>query len=187
MKVDRENLAAVRQCFANTALSHKVQEVAAERKEKRITWFKILNIVVVGAVLTLFVTQAIFPDQHILAYVGAGLTVAEIILMISHLTFGIEQEAVAHKNSALKYMALRDRYKSFMADIIQGTLAGDELARKRDDLLREYQMISDLALQTSEDDYHKAMKKLKLVEDGQNVWSDEQVNSLLPKELRATK
>jgi hypothetical protein len=187
MKVDRENLAAVRQCFANAGLSHKVQEVAAERKEKRITRFKVLNIVVVAAVLGLFVTQSIFPNQHILAYIGAGLTVAEIVLMLSHLTFGIEQEVVAHKNSALKYMALRDRYKSFVADIIRVILTEDELMRKRDDLLREYQMVSDLALQTSEDDYHTAMKRLKLVEDGQNVWSDEQVNSLLPKELRVTK
>jgi len=184
MKVDRENLAAVRQCFANAALSHKVQEVAAERQEKRITWFKSLNIVVVGAVLGLFVAQGIFPDQHILAYIGAGLTVAEIVLMISHLTFGIEQEAVAHKNSALKYMSLRDRYKSFMVDIVQGALTGGELARMRDDLLREYQMVSDLALQTSEDDYHEAMRRMKLVEDGQNVWSEKQINSLLPKELR---
>jgi hypothetical protein len=107
--------------------------------------------------------------------------------MVSHLTFGIEQEVVAHKNSALKYMALRDRYKSFIADIIRGALTKDALARKRDDLLREYQMISDLALQTSEDDYHMAMGRLKLVEDDQNVWSDEQINSLLPLELQPTR
>jgi hypothetical protein len=72
-------------------------------------------------------------------------------------------------------------------DIIRGVTSGDGLSHKRDDLLREYQMISELALQTSEDDYHKAMKRLKLVEDGQNAWSDEQINSLLPKELRSTK
>lgn len=187
MKIDKENLAAVRQCFANAALSHKVQEVAAECKGRRITWFKVLTIVATGAVLGVFAAQLANPDNHALAPIGAGVTIADIILLITHLTFGIEQEVVAHKNSALKYMSLRDRYKSLIADIIRGALSGEELAKKRDDLLHEYQMISDLALQTSEDDYHKAMEKLKLVEDGQNVWSDEQINSLLPKELRVTK
>lgn len=184
MKLDRENLATVRQCFANAVLSHKVQEVAAERKERRVARFKCGNIIMVSAVLLLFIAQSMAPSNHVLAYVGAGLTAAEIILLIVQLSFGIEQEVVTHKNSALEYMSLRDRYKSFMADVIRGSLTAKELIGKRYELLSQYQMISKLALQTSEDDYHKAMAKLKLTEDGQNVWSDAQIDSLLPKELR---
>jgi hypothetical protein len=104
MKIDRENLAAVRQCCANAVLSHKVQEVAAERKGRHITWFKIGNIAMLAAVLILFIVQTGHPANHILAFIGAGLTAAGIILLIIQLTFGIEQEVVAHKNSALKYM-----------------------------------------------------------------------------------
>lgn len=187
MKVDKENLAVVRQAFANAAFSHKVQEMAVERKEGRITKFKALNIGLIGAVLAIFVIQSFVPGNQVLAYIGAGLTAAEIIILLSHLTFGVEQEVVAHKNSALKYMALRDRYKSFIADMMRGALDSMEIARMRDDLLREYQMISDLSIQTNEHDYSRAMTKLKLVEDDQNVWSDKQIDSLLPKELRLVK
>ena len=70
---------------------------------------------------------------------------------------------------------------------MKGTISKDEIERKRDELLREYQMIADLSLQTSIKDYQKAMKSLKLTEDDENVWSDKQVDSLLPKELRLTK
>ena len=49
-KIDQENLAIVRQYFANTVLSHKTQEMAVERKGRRITIFKILNIVVIALV-----------------------------------------------------------------------------------------------------------------------------------------
>jgi len=187
MKIDKENLAVVRQAFANAGFSHKVQEMAVERKEKRINVFKVLNIAVIAAVLLIFIVQSFVPDNLILAYIGAGLTAAEIVILISHLTFGVEQEAVAHKNSALKYMSLRDRYKSFIADIMSSVLKESEIARTRDDFLKEYQMISDLSLQTSDTDYRSAMMKLKLVEDNQNVWSDKQIDSLLPKELRIVK
>lgn len=186
-KVDRENLAIVRQCFANTVLSHKTHEMAVERKSRRITIFKILNIVVIALVLTIFVVQAMWVNNPILGYIGAGLTAAEIVLLISHLTFGTESDTTAHKNSALKYMSLRDRYKPLVADLMKGTISKDEIEHKRDELLREYQMIADLSLQTSIKDYQKAMKSLKLTEDDENVWSDKQVDSLLPKELRLTK
>lgn len=186
-KVDRENLAIVRQYFANTVLSHKTQEMAVERKGRRITIFKILNIVVIALVLSIFVIQAMWVNNPILGYIGAGLTAAEIVLLISHLTFGAESDTTAHKNSALKYMSLRDRYKPFIADLMKGMVDKEEVERRRDDLLREYQMIADLSLQTSAKDYQKAMKSLKLVEDDENVWSDKQVDSLLPKELRLTR
>ena len=187
MKIDKENLAMARQAFTNAAFSHKVQEVAAERKEKRIVAFKILNICVIAAVLFLFLLQTIIDSSPVLAYIGAGLTVSEIVLLISQLTFGIEREVMAHKNSALKYMSLRDRYKSFLADMIRGVLGENELTGMRDNLLSEYQMISDLSIQTSDVDYNNAMKKLKLVANDQNVWSDKQIDSLLPKELRIAK
>lgn len=183
MKSQPQNLAVIRQAFANAAFSHKVQEMAAERKEKRITLFKILNVVFIAVVLVIFVIQSFIPNNPILTYIGAGLTAAEIVIWVSHLTFAIEQEVVAHKNSALKYMALRDRYKTFLADVMQSALKPTGIARQRDSLLSEYQMISDLSIQTNGKDYDNAMKKLNLIPDNKNVWSDKQINSLLPKEL----
>ncbi len=177
------NLALVRQNFANAAFSHKVHEMAAERKEQNANVFKILNVVLISVVLLLFIAQAANPSNAIFSYIGSGLTAAEIILLIVQLTFSVEQEIVLHKNSALKYMALRDHYKELIADIMSGKIVDNQAVEMRSNLLREYQTISDMALQTSKDDYNKAMSRLKLKADGQNVWSDRQINSLIPKEL----
>jgi len=183
MAVNTVNLAIVRQNFANAAFSHKVHEMAVERKEYKSTMFKILNVCLIASVMLLFVAQTIWSSSLIISYIGAGLTAAEVILVITQLSFSVESEVTAHKNTALKYMDLRERYKLLLADIINGDQSGTIVVR-RTELLHEYQTISDLALQTNSQDYKLAMERLKLKEDKHNVWSDKQIDSLLPKELR---
>src|SRR6266702_5502298 len=185
MSVDKKNLAIVRQSFTNAAFTHKTHEMAAERKENRSIIFKILHLTLITLVLGLLVTQTIIPTNLIFSYIGAGLTGAEIALLIIHLSFNIESEIVSHKNTALKYMGLRDRYKVLIADVLRDAFSPSEIVRRRDDLLREYQTISDLALQTNQKDYDNAMSHLKIKEDQQNIWSDKQIDGLLPKELRS--
>jgi hypothetical protein len=184
MAIDKTNLALVRQSFANTAFSHKVHEMAAERKGRIALYFKVQNIVLISAALALFILQTMNPTSPIFSYLGAGLTAGEIIAVIVQLSFGMEAAVVAHKNTALKYMSLRDRYKLLLADLLNDNGSSVVRVQKRDELLREYQTVSDLALQSSQKDYHKAFKRLKLKEDKQNVWSDKQIDSLLPKNLR---
>ncbi|MBL8122413.1 SLATT domain-containing protein [Candidatus Saccharibacteria bacterium] len=184
MKLRKSNLSIVRQNFANAAFSHKVHEMAAERKERKSNIFRVVNVILVAIVMLLFVFQALNPTNNTFSYIGAGLTAAEIIFLIVQLSFGVEREIVSHKNSALKYMALRDRYKELIADITVSALPDAQAVQLRSTYLREYQTISDLALQTNPNDYSNAMSRLNLKPDGQNVWSDKQVNSLLPKELR---
>jgi hypothetical protein len=108
------------------------------------------------------------------------------MLLIVSLTFNHEPEINSHKNTALKYMNLRDRTRSLIADILGAGVADREATRRRDELLHEYQVISDLALATSKGDYDSAMKALQLTPDGQNTWSDDQIDSLLPQLLRST-
>jgi hypothetical protein len=184
MAVDKKNLAVVRQNLANAAFSHKVHEMAVERKGRVVTIFKILNVTLVSLVLILFVAQTIRPSSPVISYIGAGLTAGVIILLIIQLSFSIENEIVTHKNTALKYMDLRDRYKLLLADILNSRNGLGAANQRRDELLHEYQTISDLALQTTQHDYSSAMERLKLKDDNKNVWSDKQIDSLLPKELQ---
>lgn len=184
MSMDEKNLAIVRQSFANAALGHKIQEVAADRKDaivKKLKWFEL---VLVGAVLVLFIVQAQIPDNLLFSYIGAGLTVAEILLLLIKQTFHFDDDVVAHKNAASKYLGLRDRYRLLVSDSIDTTIEQKELQRRRDALLHEYQLIIDLSLPTTGKDYDEAMKRMKLEQDGENVWSDNQIDHLLPKELR---
>lgn len=184
MSINKSNLALVRQCFMSAAFSHKVQECAAERKEKSASFFKNVNIVIVTSVLALLILQTTSWNRVAFSYIGASLSGIEIVLLIVQLSFNFEREATAHKNSALKYMSIRERYKSLIADIVGSKIDNAEATRRRDELHTEYQLVSDSALQTTDEDYDMAMVKLKITADSKNVWSDRQIDGLLPKALR---
>lgn len=182
--MDKENLAAIRQSFANAALGHKIQEVAASRKTKGADFFKKAEIAVVGVVLVLLVIQSQVPTNPLFSYIAAGLTVVEILMLALRQMYHFDEDIVSHKNAAAAYMALRDKYKSLIADLIKVALSTDETIKQRDSLLHEYQLISKLSLPTNDGDYPEAMARLKLQEDDQNIWSDSQIDHLLPAELR---
>lgn len=188
--MDVENLAIVRQTFANTVFTHKVQEVAAENAEKKATKIKIANILLISVVLILLILQTANSQQIIFSYIGAGVTVAEIIFLIAQLSFGYEQKMTQHKNSALKYMQLRDRYRSLIADIMGGGISAENIRTRRDHLQADYQVISDLAPQTGPSEYEEAQKRLNkkgVVSSEQFTWSDEEIDRFLPSKLRIKK
>lgn len=185
--MDKINLAIVRQSFAQTVFTHQVQEIAAGNKRKKVLKVKILNIIFVGIVLILLVLQTQFPTNPIFAYIGAGVTVAEIVFLIIQTTFDFEGQSLLHKNSALKYMSLRDRYRLLIADIMNEQSPKRELITKRNGLQTEYQSISDLAPPTSSSDFDAAqiaLNKKGLVKGEQYTWSDKEIDHFLPEELR---
>jgi hypothetical protein len=189
-RMDKKNLAVVRQSFAQTVFTHQVQEIAATNKRKKVFWVKIFNIILVAAVLVLLLFQAKYPEQLLFAYVGAGVTVAEIIFLIIQLTFDFEGQSLLHKNSALKYMDLRDRYRLLIADIMNDKRPKEELIAQRNALQNEYQSISDLAPPTGKNEYDAAqivLNKKGLVGGEQFTWSDKEIDHFLPEELRLTK
>ncbi len=185
--MNKENLSIIRQSFASTVFTHKVQEVAAENQEKNVFVIKIVNIFLVSFVLILLILQVAKPEILLFSYIGAGITVAEVIFLIIQLTFSFEQRAVMHKNSALKYMGLRDAYRSIIADVMSESISMDQIIARRDLLQREYQVICDLAPQTGPKEYREAQKRLNKrgeIQGEEFTWSDEEINWFLPEYLR---
>lgn len=185
--MDIKNLSIVRQSFANTVFTHKVQEVAAENKGKKVTLIKVINIVLVALVLILLILQSSYPSDVIYTYIGSGIAVGEIIFLIIQLTFGFEQQVVLHKNAALKYMQLRDKYRALITDIMNGQEPQAQMISCRNLLQSEYQVISDLSPQTGMCEYEEAQRRLNkagVVESEQFTWSDEEIDRFLPESLR---
>jgi len=184
--MDTKNLSIVRQTFANTVFTHKVQEIACERQEKYALYVKKTNIWLVSIVLIMLVFQLIYKDNLVFSYIGVAITIAEMIFLIIQLSFDFDQKAILHKNSALKYMWLRDCYRMLITDIMNNSINSKEINDKRDLLQREYQVISDLSPQTNNDDYKNAQIKLNkkwIVENEDFTWSDEEINRFLPQGL----
>lgn len=185
--MDKINLSVVRQSFANTVFTHKVQEVAAEKSHGYVLIVKITNIVLVALVLIFLSLQLRFQTQPAFSMVGAGLTLGEIIFLIVQLTFSFEENEISHKGVALKYLGLRDRYKNLIADIMGEGTTKAEIKAKRDALQMEYQVINDLAPKTGQKDHDKAQEKLNkrgVVKGEEYTWSDEEIDRFLPETLR---
>lgn len=188
--MDIINLSIIRQSFANTVFTHKVQEVATKNQGKKAFYVKIVNIVLVSLVLILLYLQTKNPLEIIYSYVGVGVTISEIIFLIIQLTFSFEQRIVTHKNSALKFLGLRDSYRALIADVMNQRITKKELIARRDLLQKEYQIICELAPQTGASEYTEAQIKLNkkgAVEGEEFTWSDEEIDRFLPEELRLKK
>lgn len=185
--MDINNLSIVRQTFANTVFTHKVHEIAAEQQDKKAFVVKIFNIILVSIVLILLIFQTIHPDKIFLSYIGSGVTIAEIIFLIIQLSFNYEQRAILHKNSALKFMGLRDSYRSLITDIMNSSITTDRIREQRNYLQNQYQVICDLAPQTSAKEYTEAQKRLNkrgAITGEEFTWSDQEIDAFLPENLR---
>lgn len=186
--MDRNNLSVVRQTFASTVFTHQVQEAAAANKRRKVFYINVVNIVLVSLVLILLVLQTKYQNQLIYGYLAAGLTLSEVIFLIIQLTFNFERDSLLHKNSALKYMALRDSYRLLITDIMNEKTPKRELIAQRNALQHEYQSISDLSPSTGALEYSQAQKILGLNGDGEQfTWSDAEIDRFLPEELRISK
>jgi hypothetical protein len=176
--MDSKNLSIIRQTFANTVFTHKVQEIAAEKKTRNVLIIKVINLILSGAVLLSLAFQV-----YIL---GTIITILEIFFLIVQLSFDFEKQAITHKNSALKYMQLRDKYRSLIVDIMNEEISGEEIISKRDSLQSEYQSISDLSPQTSNEEYKEAQTRLlgKITEGEDFTWSNEEINKFLPENIK---
>lgn len=188
--MDEKNLAIVRQSFAQTVFTHQVQEIAAADKRKKVFYVKLLNVFFVAVVLILLVLQIKDSTNLIYSYLGAGITIAEVVFLIVQLTFDFENQSLLHKNAALKYMGLRDRYRLLITDIMNETGPKRELVARRNSLQEEYQSISDLSPATGSKEFDAAqlaLNKKGIVKGEQFTWSDAEIDHFLPETLRISK
>lgn len=185
--MDKNNLAILRQSFAQAVFNHQVQEAAVNLKKRKILEIKIINILLVSLVLVFIVIQALNMNKPIYSYISMGLTISEIIFLIIQLSFKFESQSTQHKNTALRFLDLRDRYKNMITDVMNESLSTKDIIIKRDALQYEYSVICESAPAIGEEEYKIAQKKLnkaKIIEGEAFTWSDEEIDRFLPKDLR---
>jgi hypothetical protein len=161
--------------------------VAAENAGSQALKVKIANIAIVALTLVMLLLQVANQSNLVFSYLGSGIAAGEIIFLIVQITFNFEQSALVHKNSALKYMQLRDKYRFLIVVIMNEQTLPDTIIARRDSLQAEYQVISDLAPQTGTKEYAEAQKRLHTAgaSGGEHyTWSDTEIDQFLPEDLR---
>lgn len=181
--MDKINLSAVRETFGKVVYAHKTHEKAADICICRSNWTKKTNAILL-ALTTGNALGAIFQGQPYLV-LTAILSTLSLLFVIYQLSFNPEQEALNHKRTAVRLWLIREQYQNFIADMISEKLSTDEILARRETLLIELNRVIQDAPQTGKGAYERARKALKLEEE--MTFSDKEIDSFLPNELRVMK
>lgn len=182
--MNNNNLSIIRQQFAQCVFTHKVHEKAADRLLKCDNKIKRWNFILWAVSVSLFILELYFKKDFPFGGFAIWIAIFELLFTFFQKEFLFWEDANSHKKIALQYLALRDKYTNFIADIISGLSEADIIV-KRDSLQEQYQIINQLALQTTFEDYKEAQRSLlrENNSDEEFTRSDREINRFLPKEL----
>ena len=172
--------AQLRQTLAGAVWTHKIQEKQADNYLNRYNLFETIRIVIL-AVTTSGIVSCIFVDEVWIKIVTAILPA--ISLFISTYDFkGLHQR---HKETAIQLLELREDIISTICDIRTNNINKEDLIEKRNEINYEYLSICKNSLDAKSSAIRKASKALKVRQD--NTYSDEEIDSYLPVDLRKNK
>ncbi len=185
--MDKKNLSVIRQNFGNVVYTQKCHEIAAEFDMKYHTYIKVINIIIVSLILIFLIIQVNQMDNPLYSYICAGLTIGDIIFLITQLNFNFVDQATQHKKVALSLIPIREKYISLMADILNTSITIKDTIKCRDQLLSECSTIYHFSPITSRYVFKEAQRRLnpRGIVDGEDfTFTDEEINRFLPQELQ---
>lgn len=180
----QNNLSLIRQQFAQTVFNHKIQEKASDRNEKNNDCIKYFSIGILFVVIIFFVLQLKNPSNSLYGNIWIAITIFEILFQFIQKEFSFSEKAKQHKLVALQYLSLRWKYLNLVSDCFNWA-DEQKIMLNRDLLLEQYNIISNIAPQTTYVDYEKTQLALLWTSnsDEEFTWSDKEINRFLPKNL----
>lgn len=174
----------IRQIFASIVWNHKIHE---KHSDINSFWFNFLEFckILSLAITTSGLLTCFFIDEFILKIVTTVFSAISLFINTFYKTYNLKESRDSHKLSALEFLKLRNETICVLSDIKLKKLELDEATAKRDNILLKYYDICKKSLSTSDRAVKKASKALKIQKD--NTFSDEEIDSYLPVELRKGK
>ncbi len=173
----------LRQMYGRAAYSQKThQQMAGDciMHYKRVKNIEIASAAIILACLLV----AIFNDSHTAIVVGALLTTVWLGLTPYFKASSLAERAQKHTIVATKLLAAQEKLIRFLVDINCGRAIG-EIRQVRDRLQEMLEEIYKSAPQTDSRVRHAEQKELTV--DEEKFFSDEELDQLLPQQLRSNK
>jgi len=182
--MDKINLQIIRESFGRVAWSHKTHEKAAEIEEKRAKKAKWVNVILTFLTFLSFSASMVFSTETWPVYIAVFLSALSLSFNFYLLSFSPEKIAEQHRYIAKELWGLREKYVNFIADIMNEKISTEEIVMRRDQFIKDLNIVYKFAPQTSTEAYCKAGNALKNNEE--LTFSNEEINKFLPKELHIT-
>jgi hypothetical protein len=190
MKMTNEEIVLegqLRECYGRVVYSHKTHEKCADillTLHKRIKLAQIiLSAIVTGGLFT-----ALFDFQPLTEYKQIGvfvtLIISTILLVLNTYTkdYDLGEIAQKHRQAGADLWIIREQYLSLLTDLHIHAQPINETLAKRDRLAEELHAVYTGAPSTNYKAYSMAQQALKELED--MTFSDEEIDSFLPRELK---
>jgi hypothetical protein len=169
----------IRLSFGSVATSYRAHARAAERLAARTRQSRVLLLLLLG-VTTGTALVALTGVRHF-QVAAAALAVVSLVGYAISMSFDFESRAYAHRACAAQLWKLCEKYRSLLAEVHDGLVDIPAITQRRDDLMREVQIVYEHALPTDRDAYQIAREALG---PGDSAPSDQEIDRLLPASLR---
>lgn len=174
----------VRNTFCSVVWSHKIQEKQVDIYSTQYKWLEILNILA-ASLTSVGIVSLIFTDELWIKLVSALISFVSIFASSFSKSFDLSTKATAHKSCANKLLSIRNKFQILLLKINLEQETIDILIRKYEEEVLKLNEIYSTAPNTSDNAVKKASKALKI--KGDNTFTNEEIDSFLPEELRRNK
>ena len=175
--------AQIRECYGRVVWTHKTHEKCSDILEKRNSRIK-LSQIILSAVTTTGIFVTVFGDKTLVGIISAIISTFLLILNTYTKKYDLGEIAQKHSNCAANLWNVRENYLSLLTDIRSGAVNTETIRTQRDKLQSDLYNIYKGSPRTLGKAYNEASKALKSFEE--MTFSDAEIDSFLPKELRKT-
>ncbi len=171
----------LREMYGRAAYTHKTHQKMADGYIARYKLIKLVEIVLSAATTTSLLV-ALFGKSEVATAVGAVLSaiLAGCALYFKEASLG--EQAQLHTEIGAKLWGAREALLSLLVDLQDGRPV-EEVRQRRDRLNAELEDIYKAAPRTNSKAYGEAQEALKNAEE--LFFTDEELNKMLPKQLRS--
>lgn len=173
----------IRECFGRVVYSHKTQEKCADIVLSLHKRLKLL-LIIISAIVTTSLLVKLFGDQDWALMVGVILSTILFGLNTYMKDYDLGEISQKHTNAANELWDIRESYLSLLTDLKANQLSINQIINQRDDLQKRLYNIYSGSPRTNFKAYKEASKALKVNEE--LIFSDNEIDVFLPKELRRT-
>ena len=171
----------IRDAYGRVAFTHKVQEKSVEILTERQARIKIVQIILLS-ISTAGVISVIFDKGEIGSILAAVCSACLLGLNMYSKEYTLIELAQKHKDAANRILLIRDRYLALLTDMKVGTMTLPATQEARNDLLADAHAVYSTMPSSTAQAYKRAQKALQ--EDEELTFTDEEIDLLLPSNLR---
>lgn len=171
----------LRECYGIAVYSHKTHEKCAYILHTRLSRIKIAQISL-SAVTTGSFLSTILGAGKEAAVIGVIISTFLLILNAYTKNYDLGELAQKHKQAANDIWLIREQYLSLLTDLAAGSKVTNVVQAERDRLIIALHGVYAGSPNTTYAAYRSAQDSLKNNEE--MTFSDEEINTFLPKQLR---